>query len=78
MGIAMNDVFTHGWDLARATGQPVDLDPAIATQLLGPVQAFVTDQLRGPDGQAPFGPAIEVPASSPAVDQLVAFLGRQP
>ena len=62
MGIAMNDVFTHGWDLARATGQPVDLDPAIATQLLGPVQAFVTDQLRGPDGQAPFGPAIEVPA----------------
>jgi hypothetical protein len=25
--IAAGDVFTHSWDLARATGQPSDLDP---------------------------------------------------
>ncbi len=27
MGIATTDAFTHGWDLARATGQSTDLDP---------------------------------------------------
>jgi len=28
--IAASDVFTHGWDLARATGQPADLEPELA------------------------------------------------
>jgi uncharacterized protein (TIGR03086 family) len=76
MGIATNDVFVHGWDLARATGQPHDLDPALAEMLLGQAQGFVTDDLRGPDGQAPFGPAREAPASATAADRLAAFLGR--
>ncbi len=38
MGIATNDVFVHGWDLAKATGQPSDLDSDMATQLLAIVQ----------------------------------------
>src|SRR5262245_23737496 len=28
MGLATSDTFTHGWDLAKATGQSTDLDPA--------------------------------------------------
>src|SRR5437879_5620263 len=32
--IASIDTFTHGWDLAKAIGQPTDLDPELAPQLL--------------------------------------------
>ena len=35
INIAAVDTFTHGWDLARATGQPTNLDPALASDLLG-------------------------------------------
>ena len=34
VGITAGDAFTHGWDLAKATGQPTDLDPEVAAQLL--------------------------------------------
>ena len=76
MGIATNDVFTHGWDLANSTGQPTDLDPEMAAQLLVQAQGFVADAFRGPDGEAPFGPAVEAPPSASAADKLAAFLGR--
>ena len=36
----------------------------------------VTDAFRGPDGQAPFGPAAPAPAGAGPADQLAAFLGR--
>ena len=77
MGLAMTDVFTHGWDLAKATGQPTDIDPEMANQLLAGVQATMTDGFRGADGVAPFGPAVEAPDSASAADKLAAFLGRQ-
>ena len=78
MGIATNDVFVHGWDLAKATGQNTDLDPEFAAQLLEQVRAFIPDAMRGPDGQAPFGLAVDPPAGASAADQLAAFLGRTP
>ncbi len=71
------DTFTHGWDLAKATGQSTDLDPEVAAQLLQFAQAFLSDAMRGPDGSAPFGAAVEAPAGAGAADQLAAFLGRQ-
>ncbi len=33
-GLAATDTFTHGWDLAKATGQNTDLAPDLAAQLL--------------------------------------------
>ncbi len=77
VNIATIDTFTHGWDLAKATGQPSDLDPELATQLLAFAQAFLSDGLRGEDGQAPFGPQVEAPAGAGPADQLAAFLGRR-
>jgi uncharacterized protein (TIGR03086 family) len=76
--IAAGDIFTHGWDLARATGQPSDLDPELAGWLLARIGRLLPDALRGPEGQAPFGPQIEVADSAPAADRLAAFKGRQP
>ena len=61
VNIAAIDTFTHGWDLAKATGQPTDLDPALATEMLGVAQAFLPDEMRGPE-PAPFGPRAEAPA----------------
>lgn len=75
--IAANDTFTHGWDLAKATGQSTDLNPALAAQLLEAAQ-IIPDEMRGPDGQAPFGPRVEVPDSASAADKLAGFMGRQP
>ncbi len=78
INIASIDTFTHGWDLARATGQSTDLDPGLATQLLAFAEGFLPDALRGPDGQAPFGPKVEAPAGACPADRLAAFMGRQP
>ena len=76
--IATGDAFAHGWDLARAIGRSTDLDPELAGQLIAAIGPMLPEQMRGPDGQAPFGPAVAVPADAPAADQLAGFLGRQP
>jgi uncharacterized protein (TIGR03086 family) len=76
LGMAATEGFTHGWDLARAIGYPADLDPALATELLSHARLATTDAFRGPDGQAPFGPAAQAPAGAGPADQLAAFLGR--
>ena len=78
MGLATTDTFVHGWDLARATGQPADLDSDLAEQLLSHARATMRDEFRGADGVAPFGPPVDVPRSAPAADQLAGFLGRTP
>jgi uncharacterized protein (TIGR03086 family) len=76
VAMAALDQFTHGWDLARATGQPAGLDPGLAVELLGHARVAVTGDFRGPDGAAPFGSAVAAPAGAGPADQLAAFLGR--
>jgi uncharacterized protein (TIGR03086 family) len=76
MQLCAGDQFTHGWDLARATGQPADLDPGLAGELLVQARVTVRDEMRGPDGAAVFGPAVAAPAGAGPADQLAAFLGR--
>jgi uncharacterized protein (TIGR03086 family) len=74
--LASSDVFQHGWDLAKATGQSTNLDPELADQLLGFAKGAIQDAFRGPDGKAPFGPAMPVAVSASLPDQLAGFLGR--
>ncbi|QBX54712.1 TIGR03086 family protein [Nocardioides seonyuensis] len=68
------DVFMHTWDLARASGQDVDLDPDYAARLLTGMQG-IEEMLRD-SGQ--YGPAVPVPADAPVVDRLMGFIGRDP
>jgi uncharacterized protein (TIGR03086 family) len=75
--MAALDQFTHGWDLARAIGQPTDLDPGLASELLSHARVAITDAFRGPEGKAPFGPVAEAPVGSGPADQLAALLGRR-
>jgi uncharacterized protein (TIGR03086 family) len=69
------DVFTHAWDLARATGQPTDLDPELAAADLDTARMLMRESLRGP-GRS-FGAEQPCPEGATTADQLAAFLGRE-
>ena len=75
LDIAMFDVATHAWDLAKATGQSTALDPVLldAAWALGPM--VLTDEVRA---MGIFGPRVEVDAEAPLQDRLAAFAGRTP
>jgi uncharacterized protein (TIGR03086 family) len=74
-GLAAVDNFTHGWDLAKATGQSTDLAPELAVQLLAGARQSVPPEYRSEDG-AMFGLEQEAPADASNADKLAAFLGR--
>ncbi len=75
MGLVMTDTFQHGWDLARATGQPTDLAPELAAAILAQSRQAIQDGFRGPEG-APFGPEQVAGDDASNADRLAAFLGR--
>jgi uncharacterized protein (TIGR03086 family) len=76
IGMASTDTFTHGWDLARATGQETDLDPELAARLLTGARAAIQPAFRNEQGN-PFGLEQEAPTGASNADQLAAFLGRK-
>jgi len=71
--IRMYDLLAHGWDLSQALGRPADLPEDAAEESL----AFARADGRAvrPAGGC-FGPARHVADAAPAIDRLVAFLGR--
>lgn len=69
------EIVTHGWDLATATGQPTELDPAIVEPLLPAARQFMPDTARG---EIPFGPVVPAPEGAGPYARLAAWLGRQP
>jgi uncharacterized protein (TIGR03086 family) len=70
--IRLYDLLTHGWDLAQATGQPPELPDDVAELALAFVRTQLTEQAR----PGRFGPAQRVADHAPAIERLVAFLGR--
>jgi uncharacterized protein (TIGR03086 family) len=70
------EYFTHGWDLARATGQPIPYTEQEALETLARAERTLPPEYRGEN--MPFGHVVPVDGSAPSVDRLVAFLGRQP
>jgi uncharacterized protein (TIGR03086 family) len=76
LGLAAIEQFTHGWDLARATGQSTDLDPELAADLLILAREAILGEYRGPNEAALFGPIVEPPSNAGPADRLAAFLGR--
>jgi uncharacterized protein (TIGR03086 family) len=76
LGMITTDAFIHAWDLAKATGQPTDLDPEFAGELLDTARAMIQPAFRGADGVMPFGPEQPAPAGASKADELGAFLGR--
>ena len=72
MQIRLFDLLAHGWDLARATGQPVELPEDAAELSLKFVRVQLTEDAR----PGRFGPVQPVAGDAPAIERLVAFLGR--
>jgi uncharacterized protein (TIGR03086 family) len=70
--IRLYDLIAHGWDLARATGQPLILPDDVVQESL----AFATVQLEGIDREGRFHPPQSCAASADSLDRLAAFLGR--
>lgn len=68
------DGLVHGWDMATATGQGYD-PPA---ELVAEAAGFARDHLDGMRGDGTFDAAATPPAGASAMEQLVAFTGRQP
>ena len=66
----------HGWDLARATGQPWSPPAAAAEQSLGFAPGMLTEDYQG-DGKA-FAKRVSVPATAPPLDRLLGLSGRDP
>jgi uncharacterized protein (TIGR03086 family) len=72
----VQEVLTHGWDLAKATGQPAELDPELAEFALAFARRVLPPEPR--DGAVPFGQVIPTPDGSGPYTQLAAWLGRTP
>lgn len=72
--IAFTEVVVHGWDLARATGQPFTLPEETLRACWEHVSVFV------PDAPIPelWSPPVPVPADAPLLDRIVAVTGRNP
>jgi uncharacterized protein (TIGR03086 family) len=74
---AADELVVHGWDVARATGQPYEAEPEMLAVAGAFLDAFATpDAPAGPE--VAFGPARLLPDSEPPLDRLVAMAGRDP
>ena len=71
--LRITELLVHGWDLARATGQPASFPDDLAEQELAFSRARLGDS---PAGRRPFGPPQPAAADAPAIDRLAACLGR--
>ncbi|AXK33810.1 TIGR03086 family protein [Streptomyces armeniacus] len=73
--VAADELLIHGWDLARATGQPYAGDPA----LTGAVFEFLRQSAEeSGEGEGLFGPPVPVPSDAPLLDRAVGLSGRDP
>jgi uncharacterized protein (TIGR03086 family) len=72
----IQEILTHGWDLAQATGQPAERDPELAAWALAGAKRILPPEGRGAD--VPFGPVVEVSPDAGPYAQLAGWLGRQP
>lgn len=71
--VALDEVVVHGWDLARATGQPYEVGEDALRANLAFVSTFDASN-RG----AAFGPPVPVADDAPLLDRVVAGTGRDP
>lgn len=72
--VTLDEIVLHGWDLARATGQPF----SVAPEHLEVVHGFVSSI--GPDDRdgSLFGAAVEVDSNAALFDRVLGLSGRNP
>jgi uncharacterized protein (TIGR03086 family) len=70
--IFLIELLVHGWDLAKATGQPTEMPADLAEAELTFTTAMMKERRMG------FEQPVPVPEDASATDRLVAWLGRAP
>jgi uncharacterized protein (TIGR03086 family) len=75
LGILSLELVVHGWDFAVALRRPLHVSDAHAAHVLALARQTLTKQSRAIAG---FDPPVPVPANASALDQLIAFTGRDP
>jgi uncharacterized protein (TIGR03086 family) len=71
--LRLAEALVHGWDLAQATGQAASFPEDIAEQELAWSRGALGQV---PPARSPFAPPQPVADDAPAIDRLVACLGR--
>jgi uncharacterized protein (TIGR03086 family) len=74
--VATDEVLLHGWDVARATGQPYQPTEAECEAVL----PIVTPDDQTPDGSGReiFGTVVTLPDDAPFFDRVLGLAGRDP
>jgi uncharacterized protein (TIGR03086 family) len=72
--LRITELLVHGWDVADATGQVVLFPDDLAAQEVAFSQAKLADL---PPDRRPFDPPQPIADDAPAIDRLVACLGRR-
>lgn len=72
--ISYTEILVHGWDLARATGQPYDLPEPALRACWDHVATFLT----APPIPELWGPPVPVPENAPLLDRILGATGRDP
>ena len=76
VGIAFCDQLTHGWDLAKATGQDETIPDDLASAAFALMDGRIGDDARGPGRNVKA--AVPVGDDASVADKLIAYLGRDP
>lgn len=74
LGFELIELVVHGWDVARGLGTMLTVDDEVAGAASAGARMWVDESVRVP---GMFGPEVHISDGSP-LDQLVAFLGRDP
>lgn len=74
LGFELIETVVHSWDIARGLGVELDVDEDVLRAALAGARLWVDDSVRVP---GMFGPEVLV-RDAPPLDELVAFLGRDP
>ena len=74
--VVLDELVVHGWDVARASGQPYECDDASLEEVEATVREFRGDN----DGEMPglFGPRVAVPDDAPPLHRVLGLTGRDP
>ncbi|ORW88885.1 ArsR family transcriptional regulator [Mycobacterium sp. IEC1808] len=74
-GILSLEFLVHAWDYAKAVGHDIDAPEPLAEYVLGLAHQIIRPEQRS---RAGFDEPVDVPADAGALEQLIAFTGRDP
>jgi len=72
--LGLIEVLLHGWDVARASGQPLSVSEELGTELLRCLEPTLE---QGRQFEV-YGPEVSVPSDAPAFTRALGLAGRDP